>query len=88
METKFVPVTSLRPQLLKCISRAGKLGEEYVITKNGRPTAVIIGFDEWESWKETIELLSDSKALKRIKKNKAYFNRGGKGKSIMEVFGS
>jgi antitoxin YefM len=87
MEAKIVSVTQLKPKILKVISQAQKLGQEYVITKNGHPAAVIMGFDEWESWKETIEILSDEKAMKRIKKNLAYFKRGGKGKTIDEVFG-
>ena len=86
MEAKIIPVTSLRPRLLKCVSRAHKLGEEYVITKNGHPSAVIVGFDEWESWKETMDILSHPRFLKRIKKNQSYFKRGGKGKTIKEVF--
>jgi len=86
MEAKVVPVTALRPQLLRCVGRASKMGEEYVITKNGRPSAVLIGFDQWEQWKETIEILSDPKLLKRIQKNRRYFARGGRGKSIEETF--
>lgn len=88
METKMMPVTALRPKLLQCVSRADRLGQEYIITKNGKPSAVIMGYEEWESWKETMEILSDPKALKHLQKNKAYFSRGGKGKSITEVFNS
>lgn len=88
MEAKIVSVTQLKPKLLKVISRAHKLGQEYVVTKNGHPAAVIMGFDEWESWKETLEILSDENAMKRIRKNLRYFNRGGRGKSLEEVFGS
>lgn len=86
MEAKFIPVTSLRPKLLQCVKRADRLGQEYVITKNGKPSAVIMGFDEWESWKETMEILSNPSLLRRIRKTKAYFARGGKGKTISEVF--
>ena len=86
MEAKLIPVTALRPRLLKCVSRASRLGEEYIITKNGRPSAVIMGYDEWESWKETMEILADPKVLHRVRRNMAYFARGGKGKSIAEVF--
>lgn len=87
MEAKIVSVTQLKPKLLKVISRAQKLGQEYVVTKNGHPAAVIMGFDEWESWRETVEILSDENAMKRIRKNLRYFNRGGRGKSLEEVFG-
>ena len=86
MEAKIVPVTSIRPKILKLISRAHQLGQEYVITKNGHPSAVIIGFDEWENWKETMDILSQPAVLRRIRKNKTYFARGGKGKTIKETF--
>lgn len=86
MEAKIIPVTALRPHLLQYVGRANKLGQEYIITKNGKPSAVIMGYDEWESWKETIEILSDPKLLRKIRKGRAYFSRGGKGKTIAEVF--
>ena len=86
MEAKMIPVTALRPKLLRTISRADRLGQDYIITKNGRPSAVIIGYEEWEGWKETMEILSDPSALKRIQKNRAYFRRGGKGKNIAKAF--
>ncbi len=87
MEAKIVSVTQLKPKLLKVISCAQKLGQEYVVTKNGHPAAVIMGFDDWESWRETLEILSDRGAMRRIKKNLKYFSRGGLGKSLDEVFG-
>ncbi len=87
MEAKIVSVTQLKPQILKVISMAQKVGQEYVVTKNGRPAAVIMSYEEWESWKETVEILSDPKAMKRIHKNRAYFNRGGRGKTLEDIFG-
>lgn len=86
MEAKIIPVTTLRPKLLQYLNRANRLGQEYIVTKNGKPSAVIMGYEEWESWKETLEIMSDRKLMRRIKKGRAYFERGGKGKSIDEVF--
>jgi len=52
--------------------------EEIVITKNGRPVAVLVSPDEFESWRETIKVRSDTdlmdeikKGLESLKKNKA-----------------
>lgn len=87
MEAKIVPVTSLRPRLLKYVTRADRLGQEFVITKKGRPAAVLISYDEWESWRETVEIMADKKTMKRIQRSQAYFAGGGKGKTIEEVFG-
>lgn len=86
MDIKIIPVTALRPHLLAYIGRAHKTGQEYIITKNGKPSAVIIGFEEWESLKETAEILSDPATMRRIHRSKAYFRRGGRGKSIDELF--
>jgi len=52
--------------------------EEVVITKNGRPAAVLVSPDEYESWRETMIIRSDAdfmaeikKGLSAIKRNKA-----------------
>jgi len=42
--------------------------EEIVITKNGRPVAVLVSPDEFESWRETIKVRSDSDLMDEIKK--------------------
>lgn len=86
MEAKIVPLTALRLKLLQYLNRANRLGREYIITKNSKPYAVIMGYEEWESWKETLEIMSDPALMQQIKRGKAYFDRGGKGKSIDEVF--
>ena len=86
MDATIVPVTGLRPKLLQCVSRAHRLGTEYVITKNGNPAAVILGYAEWESWKETVEILSNPALLRKLRKTRGYFHRGGKGKTLSEVF--
>lgn len=83
---KTLSVSKLRPNLMKVINDSNKLGEEFFITKNGEPVAVIVGYEEWENWDETMEILADRRAVKRIKSNRAYFGRGGKGKRIEEVF--
>lgn len=88
MGSKIISVTDLKPRLLRMITLAQKAGQEYVVTKNGKPAAVIMGFEEWESWKETLEILSDKKMMARLQKNVDFFDRGGKGKGIEELFGN
>lgn len=78
-------VSKLRPNLLRVVNDARRLGEEFFITRNGEPIAVIVGYDEWESWDETFEILADKRTLKRIQANLAYFKKGRKGKSYREV---
>lgn len=84
---KILPVTKLKPQLLRIVTMAEKTGQEYIITKNGKPAAIIMSYDDWESWKETMEILADQKLMASIRRSVKYFARGGKGKTIEEVFG-
>ena len=41
--------------------------EEVIITKNGKPVAVLVSPDEFESWRETIHVRSDVELMKEIK---------------------
>ena len=41
--------------------------QEIVITKNGRPAAVLVSPNEFNGWKETSLILSDPVFLKEIK---------------------
>jgi len=49
--------------------------EEVVITKNGRPAAVLVSPDEYESWKETIEIRADETLSREIKAGMAALRR-------------
>lgn len=40
--------------------------EEVVITKNGRPAAVLVSPNEYESWQETQRVLSDAELMAEI----------------------
>ena len=42
--------------------------EEVVITRNGKPAAVLVSPDEFDSWKETLAIRSDADLMTEIKK--------------------
>ena len=65
--TKTLSLKEARNQLFDIVDRAGRLSERVVVTKNGRSEAVVMGADEFESWVETLELLSNPKAVKSLK---------------------
>ena len=52
-----------------------KTDEEIVITKNGRPAAVLISPDEFESWRETMAIQSDSDLMADIRQGLAAFKK-------------
>ena len=50
--------------------------DEYIITVNGSPAAVLISTDEYESWKETNEILADKELMRAIKKGEKEVKEG------------
>jgi len=64
---KTLPVTEARKKLTDLVNKAANQLDEYVITVKGRPKAVLMSSEEFESWKETNEILADSDLVKAIR---------------------
>ena len=64
---KTLPLSEVKMKLSSLVDKVKKMDEEIVITKNGRPAAVLISPDEFESWKETMTIRSDIDMMKEIK---------------------
>ena len=65
--THTLPITKAREDLTTLVENANKKLEEYIITVNGLPAAVLISAAEYQSWKETNEIMSDSGLLHAIR---------------------
>jgi antitoxin YefM len=82
--TKTLPITKVREDLTTLVENANKRLDEYVITVNGIPAAVLISAAEYESWKETNDIMSDPILLEAIKQGEKEI-REGKGIPCEEV---
>jgi prevent-host-death family protein len=65
---KTLSLSEAKMKLSSLIETLRVTDEEIVITKNGSPAAVLISPDEFESWKETISIRSDSSLMGEIQK--------------------
>ena len=59
-------LTDARDRLSEIIDSVTTSGEAFTITKHGRPTAVILSYDEYESLIETLNVLSDADTMAAI----------------------
>ena len=55
-----VPPTQAKTRLAKLVAALEEFGEEVVITRSGRPVAVLLSLTEYEGLLETLEVLSRS----------------------------
>jgi prevent-host-death family protein len=60
---KVVPFTDARATLSELLDLVEREQEHVIITRNGKPVAIVMSTDEWESWEETIEVLSDPELM-------------------------
>ncbi len=73
---KTIPVTEAREKLTELVDEVNDKFEQIEITKNGKPRAVIMSTDEFDSWKETIEILSDKQLMRDIAQAEKDFREG------------
>jgi len=82
---RTIPVSEARQTLPNLVTRMRKLMDRVIITRKGRPEAVLMGFDEYEGWVETLELMSRSETVKGIREGLADL-KAGRSRSFAEVF--
>jgi len=63
---KTVPVRDLRSNLARLLSDVADRRDHIVVTRNGKPAAVLVPIDEYEALEETAEILADPDALTAI----------------------
>ena len=84
---KVLSVSEAKMKLIGLIDTVNTTDEEIVITKNGRPAAVLVSPEEFESLKETIAIRSDLALMKEIKKGlRALKMRKAKLYTLEELF--
>ena len=59
-------LTDARSRLSEIVDEVESTGAEFVITKHGRPAAVIVGHEDYESLIETLNILADSDTVAAI----------------------
>jgi prevent-host-death family protein len=73
-------------RLSELVERVRSTDEEVVITKNGRPSAVLVSPDEFESWKETLEIISSRDMMDEIRQGLAALKKKTRFYTLEELF--
>lgn len=63
---KQVPVREFRSRLSELLSDVADRRDHVLVTRNGKPAAVLVPIDEYEALEETAEILSDPSAIAAI----------------------
>lgn len=69
-------LTDMQGDLREVVAEVERTGGEVIITSHGKPVAVLLSHDEYESLVETLEILSDDEAMAAIAQSEADFAAG------------
>ncbi len=72
---KTVPVREFRANLGELLSDVADRRDHVVVSRRGRPAAVLVPIDEYEALEETAEILSDPDALAALEAGLAELSR-------------
>lgn len=71
-----MPLAEIKAHLSEIVDRVEREHERVVLTRNGRPAAVIMSPDDLAALEDTLELLSDPAALEEIRAARDDIARG------------
>jgi prevent-host-death family protein len=84
--SKTLPISEVKARLPELVTGVEEREEEIVVTRKGKPAAVLVNYGEYERLKETLDVLSDADLMKQIRRSQRFYARGGTGLSLEEVF--
>jgi antitoxin YefM len=65
---EHLPLADVKNRLSEVVDRLEREHGRVIITKHGKPAAVLLSIDDLEGLEETLEILADPKLMRRIKK--------------------
>ncbi len=65
--SETLPLAQVKSRFSEMVDRVEYTQDRIVVTRNGRPAAVMISPDELASLEDTLELLSDPEAMRELK---------------------
>ena len=83
---KTLPLSEVKAKLSQLVDEVESRDERVVITRKGRPAAVLISHDDLENWQETLEITSDRALMTEIRRGIRQVARG-QTVAYWEVFG-
>jgi len=85
--SKILPISEVKTRLPELVSGVEEREEEIVVTRKGKPAAVLVNYAEYERLKESLDVLSDPALMRQIRQSQSFYSKGRKGLSFEELFG-
>lgn len=84
---KILPISDVKARLPELVTGVEERDDHVIVTRNGKPAAMLVSYAEYESLKETLDVLSDPQLMRQIRHGLAEIAAGKKALTFEEVFG-
>lgn len=84
--SKTLPISEVKARLPELVTGVEEREEEVLVTRRGKPAAVLMSYAEYERLQETLDVLSDSVLMHQIHQSQEFYAQGRKGASFEDVF--
>ncbi len=74
--SEILPLASVKSKFSEMVDRVEHTHDRIIVTRNGRPAAVLISPEELESLEDTLELLSDPEAVRQLEESRQAYEAG------------
>lgn len=83
---KVLPLSEVKATLSQLVDVVDRRDEPVTITRNGKPVAIIVSKEEYDSWHETVEILRNVQLLEEIRDGIRRLARTKKRHTVDELF--
>ena len=84
---RVLPISEVKARLPELVTGVEDREEEIIVTRKGKPAAVLVNHAEYERLKETVDVLSDPDLMRQIRLSQRFYAAGRRGLSFEDVFG-
>ena len=73
---KVLPISKVKARFGALVDEVERTDERVVVMRRGRPAAVLVSHDYFDSWQETLEIASDRALMTEIRRGIRQIERG------------
>jgi antitoxin YefM len=83
--TDTLPLSSVKAHLSELVDRVEDQHDRIVLTRNGKPAAVLISHEDLQGLEETLEIMSDPALMDEIRESEQELADGQHGTTLVEL---
>jgi antitoxin YefM len=83
--SETLPLSSVKSHLSELVDRVEGQHDRVIVTRNGRPAAVLISSDDLEELEETLAILSDPALMAQVHESEDALAQGEQGATLAEL---